>query len=287
MVTLIGRGKGPKTPSNPDGRMTLGEHLRELRSRVLKAVAAILVFGVLGLVFYDPILNAMTGPFYKVAEDLDLDASINFGGIADPFTIPLQLALLTGIVIGAPIWIYQIWAFVTPALYRKEKKWAAAVVLIAAPLFLAGVGLCYYLLPNGLAVLLGFTPDHVSNIVLFTDYLSFVMRLILVFGIAFLLPVFILLLNAVGVLSGAALSHARRYIVVGVFIFAAIATPTGDPITMLSLGAPMYLLFEASIIVAKINDRRRGADAGAELGDDEATPDDVLERLGHVDDEER
>lgn len=288
MATVIGRrGQGSKPDRDPEGRMTLGEHLRELRNRLLKAIAAIVLLGITGVVFYEPILQTLIEPFNTVAAQQNLEAEINFGGVADPFTIPLKIGFLVGVILASPFWIYQVWAFVTPALYRNEKRWAAAVVSIAAPLFLAGVALCFWLLPRGLGVLLGFTPDGVSNIVLFTDYLNFVIRLVLVFGIAFLLPVFMLLLNALGVLSGAALSNARRWIVLGVFVFAAVATPTGDPITMLTLAAPMWVLFEVSVLVARLNDRRRDRELGAELGDDEATPDDVLDQLGRTDDDAR
>lgn len=287
MATVIGRrGTGNRPERDPEGRMTLTEHLRELRSRLTKALLAVILLGILGVVFYEPILQAFIDPFEKVVEDQNLAGEINFGGIADPFTIPLKLGLMTGLILASPVWIYQIWAFVTPALYRNERRWASAVVLVAVPLFLAGVALCYWLLPRGLAVLLGFTPDGVANIVLFTDYLNFVIRLILVFGIAFLLPVFVLLLNAVGVLSGSALASARRWIVVGVFVFAAVATPTADPITMLMLAMPMWILFELAVLVARFNDRRRRRELAVDdLGDDEATPDDVLDRLGRTDDD--
>jgi sec-independent protein translocase protein TatC len=287
VATVIGRrGTGNRPERDPEGRMTLTEHLRELRSRLTKALLAVILLGILGVVFYEPILQAFIDPFEKVVEDQNLAGEINFGGIADPFTIPLKLGLMTGLILASPVWIYQIWAFVTPALYRNERRWASAVVLVAVPLFLAGVALCYWLLPRGLAVLLGFTPDGVANIVLFTDYLNFVIRLILVFGIAFLLPVFVLLLNAVGVLSGSALASARRWIVVGVFVFAAVATPTADPITMLMLAMPMWILFELAVLVARFNDRRRRRELAVDdLGDDEATPDDVLDRLGRTDDD--
>jgi sec-independent protein translocase protein TatC len=269
--------------------MTLVEHLRELRRRLAVSFGAIVLGAIVGLVFYSTILGWITRPFADaigLPANADLDAYLNFGGIADPFTIPLKLGLMTGLILASPIWIYQIWAFVTPALYRNERRWAAAVVLIAAPLFLSGVALCYWLLPRGLAVLLGFTPDGVANIVLFTDYLNFVIRLILVFGIAFLLPVFVLLLNAVGVLSGASLASARRWIVVGVFVFAAVATPTADPVTMLMLAMPMWILFEVAVLVARFNDRRRRRELAVDdLSDDEATPDDVLDRLGRTDDD--
>jgi sec-independent protein translocase protein TatC len=269
---MIGRrSKGSEPPRDPEGRMTLAAHLRELRSRLVKAILAIAAGGVFGLVFYQQIIDAFIGPFKDVAESEDLTAEINFGGIADPFVIPLKIALLVGVILASPVWIYQIWAFVTPGLYRNERKWTALVIFTSVPLFLAGIALCFWLLPRGLAVILGFTPDDVANIVLFSDYLSFVMRLVLVFGIAFLLPVFVVLLNAVGVLSRETLSSTRRWTVLGIFVFAAIATPTGDPITMLMLAGPMWILFEAAVLVCRLNDRRRAREAGPAIDDDVAS----------------
>jgi sec-independent protein translocase protein TatC len=269
---MIGRrSKGSEQPRDPEGRMTLAAHLRELRSRLVKAILAIAAGGVFGLVFYQQIIDAFIGPFKDVAESEDLTAEINFGGIADPFVIPLKIALLVGVILASPVWIYQIWAFVTPGLYRNERKWTALVIFTSVPLFLAGIALCFWLLPRGLAVILGFTPDDVANIVLFSDYLSFVMRLVLVFGIAFLLPVFVVLLNAVGVLSRETLSSTRRWTVLGIFVFAAIATPTGDPVTMLMLAGPMWILFEAAVLVCRLNDRRRAREAGPAIEDDVAS----------------
>ena len=252
--------------------MTLAEHLRELRSRIIKSILAIIVAGVVGIVFYQQIIGAFVEPFKRAAEAANLTAEINFGAVADPLVIPLKIALLVGVILASPVWIYQLWAFVTPGLYRNERKWAATVVFTSVPLFLAGIALCLWLLPRGLTVIFGFTPKDVANIVLFSDYLSFVMRLVLVFGIAFLLPVFVVLLNAVGVLSGETLSNTRRWTVVGIFVFAAIATPTGDPITMVMLAGPMWILFEVAVLVCRLNDRRRTRELAPATADDEASP---------------
>ena len=284
---MIGRrAKGERPERDPEGRMTLTEHLRELRNRLVVSVLAIIVFGALGVVFFQDILAFLVDPYQEAAEAAGAEAMITYAAIADPFTVPLKIGLLTGFVLAAPVWIYQVWGFVTPALYRREKRWAAAVILAAVPLFLAGVALCMWLLPRGLLVLFELTPEDVHNVNSFNEYLSFVIRLIVVFGVAFLLPVFVVLLNAVGFLSGEALGNARRWIILGVFVFAAVATPTGDPITLLLLAGPMYVLFEIAVLICRINDRRRGRERGTELSDDEATPDDELERLGRVDDEQ-
>ncbi len=239
--------------------MSLVEHLRELRSRLIKSVLAVVAGGIVGLVFYNTILGWITRPFIEAREaagNQDLEAEINFAGIIDPFAVPLQIALITGLVLASPVWIYQLWAFIVPGLYRNERRYALLAVGATVPLFLGGMALCYWLLPRGLAVILGFTPEDVTNIVAFKEYFQFVIRLELVFGVAFLLPIFVILLNLVGVFAGRTLSRARPWIVIGIFVFAAVATPTGDPITMVMLAGPMWILFEIAVVVCRLNDRR-------------------------------
>ncbi len=287
MATVIGRrGKGSKPERDPEGRMTLSEHLRELRSRVLKSALAVVAFGIVGFVFRDQIISFLTDPFQDAAAATDAQAEMNFRNMTDPLVVPLQIAMLTGLVFGAPVWIYQIWGFVTPALYRNEKRWAAAVVGAAVPMFALGVLLAMWIMPRAMQFLLNFTPtDDVSNIVDFSSYLSFVIRIVLVFGIGFLLPIFVVLLNVVGVLRHETLSSARRWVIVGIFCFGAIATPTGDPLSLMVLATPMWLLFEVAVLVCRVLDRRRRRVLGSELADDEATPDDELDRLGRIDDD--
>ncbi len=254
--------------------MTLGDHLRELRGRLVKSILAVVLFGVVGVVFNEQLLKLIIDPFQTAAEANGLDGGINYASVLDPFTVPLKIGLFTGVVLGAPVWLYQIWAFITPGLYRNERRWATGAVASAVPLFVAGIALCYWLLPRGLDVILGFTPEGagVVNIVAFTEYFNFVLRLMLVFGVAFVLPVFVVLLNAVGVLSRETLSNARRWIVVGIFVFASVATPTGDPITMVMLAVPMWVLFESAVLICRFNDRRRARELGVDLDDDEASP---------------
>jgi sec-independent protein translocase protein TatC len=145
--------------------------------------------------------------------------------------------------------------------------------LTAGPLFIAGVVLAYYVLPVGIKVLLNFTPEGVTNINDLADYLQFIMRLLLVFGVAFELPVFLVLLNFAGVVTGDRLSRWRRGAIFGIFVFAAVATPTGDPITMLLLAIPMWLLFEAAVVVCKIRDKRRALEPDySQWADDEQSP---------------
>lgn len=265
--------------------MTLGEHLRELRSRLVKSAAAVIVFGAVGFIFRDQIMDFLLDPMYEAAEKVGADATRGiYNSPTDPLFVPLRIAMFTGVVLAAPVWIYQLWAFITPALYRNEKKWTGAVIGAAVPMFGGGVLLALWIMPRAWEFLLDFTPtDLVDNLIPFNDYLNFVIRLALVFGIGFLLPIFVVLLNAVGVLQHETLTSARRWVIVGIFAFGAVATPTGDPLTLMMLATPMWLLFEAAVLVCRVMDRRRRHAMGDDLDPDKATPDDMLDKIGRVD----
>ena len=192
---------------------------------------------------------------------------------AGPFILQLKVSLVSGLVLASPIWLWQLWAFIVPGLHRHERKWSMLFAAVAGPLFMAGVLLGYYVLPKGLDILLGFTPDDVSNYIEFDRYLNFILRMLLVFGVAFEIPLFVVLLNLAGVVSGKALGRHRPWIILGTFVFAAVATPSTDPISMLFLAAPMTLLFLISEIIARTLDRRRARseDNYDEYDDDEAS----------------
>jgi sec-independent protein translocase protein TatC len=266
--------------------MTLTEHLRELRNRLFKAGLAVVAFGILGFIFRERIFDFLVGPFVEATEQTGRNADLNFREMLDPLTVPLRIAMLTGLVFGAPVWIYQVWAFVTPAMYRNEKKWALAVVGAAVPMFGLGVVLAMWLMPRAMVFMQEFAPGDTSMLVDFNSYLNFSIRLVLVFGVGFLLPIFVVLLNAVGVLRHETLGTARRWVIVGIFAFGAVATPTGDPLSLMVLAVPMWLLFEVAVLVCRIMDKRRDRTAGAGLSDDEATPDEMLDQLGRVDDDD-
>ena len=192
-------------------------------------------------------------------------------------------------VISLPIWLYQLWRFITPGLHRNERRWAVGFVAVAVPLFGAGVMLAYLLLPYGLQILFGFTPDGVENIVAVDRYLSFFLRMMLVFGIGFLVPLILVLLNFAGVLPGRRLLSWWRWIIICVLLFAAVATPTGDPINLALLAGPILLLVMLAVAVALLNDRRRARRRTAtepdyaDYADDETSPLDV--RPSPIDDD--
>jgi sec-independent protein translocase protein TatC len=262
MSISIGRLKiGRDAPKDPEGRMTLVEHLRELRFRLIVAVLAIVVGMVVTLIFYDTIFNLLKEPFWDTINQLKkergLDAKLVIGDVAGPLMLMLKISLVGGLVISSPVWLYQIWAFIMPGLHRNERKWTMVFVGTAAPLFIIGVLIGYFALPKGLTVLIDFTPMEVSNFVQLDTYLSFTLRLLVVFGISFEIPIFVILLNLVGVLSAARLKKWRAPIIFVLFVFAAVATPSTDPITMLFLAVPMSVLFIVSEVIARAIERRK------------------------------
>jgi len=270
----LARDKKGAVPKAPGGSMPLLEHLRELRRRMVRGLLAILLGTVLGFVFYEELLRFLTEPYNQIVPDLEaegIDTNLIISGIGGAFQFQLKIALVSGIVVTSPVWIWQIWAFVLPALHRHERKWALILTATGVPLFLAGVALSYVILPKAILVLIGFVPDGFENLVSGAEYYDFIIRMMLVFGIAAEIPLVVILLNRFGVVSGRALVRARPWTVVGIFIFAAVATPSTDPLTMLFLAIPMTGLYLVSEVVARVTDRRR-ARARPDTPDDEASP---------------
>lgn len=260
--------------------MPLTEHLRELRSRLVKAGLAIAAGMVIGWVYYAQLFALLSKPFDQVVQEAKAqgqEVTLALTGVADPFVLQLQVAAVAGVVLSAPVWLYQLWRFVTPGLHRHERRWALGFVAVATPLFFGGVVVAYIFLPLGLQVLLGFTPQGVANIVSVDKYLSFFLRTMLVFGVGFLAPLLLVLLNFAGVLSAKRLISWWRWIILIVFLFGAIATPTGDPINLMLLAGPMLVLVGIAVVIAYLNDRRRARRNPDEidydrLDDDEASP---------------
>jgi sec-independent protein translocase protein TatC len=256
--------------------MSLTDHLRELRVRLVRSVLAIVVGTIVAAFFYDQLFALITNPFNQI-KDEHPEATLNFGNIGDPFTFALKICAMAGLFLASPVWLYNLWGFVAPGLHRREKTYGIAFVAVSVPLFLGGAALAYLFLPKGFDLLIGFNPepDKVANIIGLNDYLSFVLRMFLVFGIAFVLPVFLFGLNLAGIVSGRQLLKAWRPVILGAFVFAAIATPSGDPWTMTALAAPMLVLYYIAAGLSLLTDRRRRrADEFdySDLDDDEASP---------------
>jgi sec-independent protein translocase protein TatC len=259
---------------NPGGRMSLGDHLRELRRRFIIAAGAVAVGSVLGWVEYDWLFNQIMAPLRKMAVERHALVNINFGGITQPFTVQLQVALFVGVIVASPVWLYQVWGFIVPGLTKREKRTTIAFIGAAVPLFLGGCFFATKTVPRAIEVLLGFTPKGAVNFPDAALYLTFVTRFILAFGVAFLLPVFLVGLNVAHILPARVMLKGWRVAVMLIFVFAAMMTPTPDAWTMLVLALPMVGLFFAAVGVSTLLDRRRRRrePAWANIADDEASP---------------
>jgi sec-independent protein translocase protein TatC len=265
--------------AGPAGQMPIMGHLKELRNRLVKAALAIIVGMVLGFVFFHPIFAVVTHPFCSAVINGKTGChrtgdQLVVTGVFDPFMLRVKIAFFVGLIVSSPLWLYQVWAFIAPGLYRREKRWAYLFVGVAAPLFAAGAVLAYFVMSRGLRYLLGLTPKGVLNLPSIDTYLSYFQGMILGFGLAFELPLALVILNIAHVLTHARFRRWRRLMLFAAFLFAGIANPSPDPISMLLLAVPCVVLVEVAEVVIYFNDRRRAKieDPYADLPDDEASP---------------
>ncbi|MDQ7993067.1 MAG: twin-arginine translocase subunit TatC [Propionicimonas sp.] len=254
--------------ATPGGVMTLADHLRELRYRLIVSVVAIVLAATASAIWYEQLYQVLMRPYLLAVEMLaashpNIETTTVISGVTAPFTLALKVCVVAGLVIASPVWVYQIWAFIVPALLAKEKRWALAFLAAAVPLFLLGVVIGYYILPQGISVMLAFTPDSVPilNLLEVDKFLDLTLRLMVVFGLGFLMPVVVVGLNLVGVVSARQLARARTYVIFGTFVFGAAATPSTDPFSMLALALPMTLLYLVAEAIARVHDRRVAAAA--------------------------
>jgi sec-independent protein translocase protein TatC len=256
------RGK-PHHPVGPDGRMALSDHFRELRARLIRSALLLVVLFFVAIFFYHQLLELVQHPYTEAQQQLKnkVNSQIVIRDATGGLLLQMKLCGVVALIAASPYWLYQIWAFVLPGLHANEKKYSRMFAAVAGPLFIGGVALGYYVLPKGLAVLISFVPHGVINLVDFTTYFSFMMRMLLIFGIAMEIPLFVVLLNLAGILSGQAIGRHRPWIVIGTMVFAAVATPSTDPFSMLMLAIPMLILFVISEVLARTFDRIRGRGA--------------------------
>ncbi|WP_405815124.1 twin-arginine translocase subunit TatC [Streptomyces sp. NBC_01390] len=293
---MLKSARNKEKERDPEGRMPLVEHLRELRNRVAKAMLAIVLVTIVAAFFYNDIINFFTKPvldsvgcpssFSELAKQQTQSqnpcAKITINGLLAPFTLALKVSLMAGVVLASPIWLYQLWAFVAPGLHKGEKKYAYAFVASGVPLFLGGAYFAYRVLPTTAKVLIEFTPFGVDNLLPLDDLLDLVTRMVLVFGLSFELPLLLIMLNLTGILSGKKMAGWWRGMIMGITVFAALATPSTDPLTMLALAGPIWLLYFGAVAFSLTNDRRKRRREKAGPGDDEAsdldlTPEDIGE----------
>jgi len=251
---------------NPEGRMPLMDHIRELRNRIVKALLALAAGMVIGLVFCRAVAGCNTS---------SLGHTLAVTSPLDGFYLHIKVAFVVGVIVTSPVWLYQIWAFVAPGLYAREKRWTYIFLGTAVPLFLLGCYFAMLVMGRGLHFLIGMVPQNTVPIFTADTYIAYFIAMILGFGLCFELPLFLVMLNQVGILSHARFKKWRRVMIFCVFLFAGIASPSPDPITMLMLGAVCVALVEAAEVIVFMNDRRRARlhpDPYAGLADDELSP---------------
>jgi sec-independent protein translocase protein TatC len=245
--------------ANPDGHMPLMDHIRELRNRIVKAALGIVLGMVVGLIFFHPIWNFITHPYCNAVRcNGQFGHTLTITGPLDGFYLHIKVAVVAGVVLTSPVWFYQLWAFVAPGLYRREKKWTYIFVGAAVPLFLLGTWFALLAMGRGLHFLIGMVPGNAVALFTADTYIGYFMAMILGFGLCFELPLLLVMLNQVGVLTHARFKKSRRLMIFLVFVFAGIASPSPDPLTMLLLGGVCVLLVETAEIIVFLNDRRRG-----------------------------
>ena len=238
------------------GAMTLAEHFRELRKRLVRSSLALIICTIAVWNQFSVIFAFIRAPYDSV-QGLGSTAVLALTGVTSGFSLQLKVSLAAAFVVSSPIWIYQLWRFISPGLKRSERKWAYLFTAIAVPLFSCGVLLAYYVMPRMLDILFEFTPADVENVTSVESYLSFFLHLTLFFGIGFLLPLVLVSLNFAGILSGDRLKAAWRWLILGSFVFGAVATPNGDPLAMTFVALPMIALSFIAVGIALVNDGRR------------------------------
>jgi len=266
---------------NPDGRMPLMDHLRELRNRVVKMALALAAGMTAGFIFFDQAWHVIERPLcsatirgHSGCRTLGVNQLV-LNGPLDAFYLRVKVALIVGVILSSPVWLYQTWAFIAPGLHAREKRWSYIFLGTAIPLFGIGITLCYLSLGRSMHYLLGLTPGGVQNLIQVDQYMSFVMAMMLAFGMAFEIPLLIVMLNLAGILTHERFRKWRRVLIFGVFLIAGMANPSPDPLTMLILGGACAALVEAAEFIVWSHDRRRARlhpDPYAGLADDELSP---------------
>ena len=238
--------------------MNLTGHLKELRNRLFWSALFIIAGSIAGWFLFDPVFALLQQPIIEVAKTRNQIAAVNFNGVTSSFDMRLQVSIFLGVVATSPIWLFNLWAFITPGLKKRERRYTLGFVFTAVPLFLVGCAIAWYSLPSFVSTLIGFTPAGSTNLIDGSLYILFTLRILLVFGIAFVLPVVLVLLNFAGLITASSIVKSWRMAIFITAVVAALATPTADPMSMFLLMIPLLALYFAAAGIAAIRDKARG-----------------------------
>jgi sec-independent protein translocase protein TatC len=241
---------------NPDGKMSLSGHLKELRDRLFWSSIFLVAGSIAGWFMFDAVFAELQRPIVELSKQAGSNATINFPTVVSAFDVRLQVSIFLGVMMSSPVWLFNIWSFITPGLKKKERKYTIWFVVVAVPLFLAGTALAWASLPTFVQVLVGFTPAGSANVINASDYILFTIRILLVFGIAFVLPVVLVLLNFAGVITAQNILKSWRMAIFVSAVIGAIATPVAEPMAMFLLMVPLLILYFVAAGVATLHDKR-------------------------------
>src|SRR5688500_3576607 len=251
-----------KSPEEREGSMSLIDHLKELRHRLLICIWALIAGSIVGIFLYNPVMELIKSPYCDFLRENPDKApfeqqgcSLIFLGAIDGFLITVKVVVFLALLVALPVILYQLWAFIVPGLTARERKWAIPFVALSVVLFLLGALAAFLTLPKALDFLLGVGGDFVSPLLTVDKYIGFVIFTVLAFGLGFEFPILLISLTAAGVLTNETMRRYRRQVVLGLAIFAAVITPSPDPISMLALLIPLYLFYEGAIIVSRLMKR--------------------------------
>lgn len=243
-------------PQTDASMMTMMEHLRELRSRIVKVAMAVSITSVVAFFFYDQIYDFLTDPYCKAVEGSDQACEFIFLNLTSPFATKLRVSGYAGLLLASPVVFYQLWSFIAPGLYRKEKRYAASFVVGSVVLFLLGAALAFISMPAIFSWLASQAGDAIiQNRV--EEYLGLLVIMVMAFGVSFEFPLLLVVLQIFGVLQPSTLAAYRRHAIVGIAAFVATVTPGGDPVSLAVLSIPLVLFYEASIVIGRIIVKRR------------------------------
>jgi sec-independent protein translocase protein TatC len=241
---------------NPDAKMSLSGHLKELRNRLFWSALFIIGGSIAGWYLFDLVFNELQRPIVELASKPGSNVTINFPTVVSAFDVRLQVSIFLGILMSAPVWLYNLWAFITPGLKKREKRYTIGFVVASVPLFIGGTALAWSSLPTFVVVLVGFTPEGAANVINASDYILFTIRILLVFGLAFVLPVALVMLNFAGVITAENIIKSWRMAVFISAVVGAIATPVAEPMAMFLLMVPLLILYFLAAGIAFLHDKR-------------------------------